>query len=128
MAHWSDHYVGQPFVLDEKDCAWWAEEILRRQFGRTVCLPTDRAGGHRGKARQIQEALSDYCHPTDTTAEGDAVIMVSRGALYHIGLYAEIGGRPWVVHAAQNAGQVVRTRLRDLEREGLVLEGIYRWK
>lgn len=127
-SHWSGRYIGQPYVADEMDCAAWVERILREELGRTVSLPTDRAAGHRGKSRQIQDSLADFGEPTSTPKEGDAVVMISRGQLRHLGLYLNIEGQGWVLHAMENAGQVVRHRLRDLQHNGLKIEGFYKWK
>ncbi|MCE5182349.1 MAG: NlpC/P60 family protein [Betaproteobacteria bacterium] len=127
MAHWSDKYVGRPYIEGEQDCAVLAEDVQREEFGRQISLPTERAAGLRGLSRQIESLKLDYAVPTDTPAEGDGVLMIGRGNLDHIGIYCVIGGTAYVLHAASNARQVVRHRLRDLPGQGLPVEGFYKW-
>lgn len=135
MAHWSDQYVGRPYIEDEFDCGELARRVQAEAFGRAIDLPTER--GYRGlsgvakiKAMHAQISLckDDYATPTDRPAEGDGVLLVSRGRVDHIGIYCLIGGEAWVLHAAAGADQVVRTRVRELALYGYAVEGFYRWK
>jgi len=128
MAHWSDRYVGQPYVPGENDCAELAARVQREVFGREIALPSERAFGLRGLTAQIDAARDDYGTRTDSPADGDAVLMRCRGKLSHIGVYCDLDGVGWVLHAVRNAGQVVRHRLRELPLQGLAVEGFYRWK
>lgn len=127
-SHWSDRYVGQPYVPDEKDCGYYAELVQREVFGHELRLPSERAYGLRGKSKQIESLKLDYGVPTHTPQDGDGVLMIGRGKLSHVGVYCLIEGVAWVLHAARNAGQVVRHRLRELPLQGLNVEGFYRWK
>ena len=127
MAHWTDAYVGQPYVKDQQDCAYWAERILRERFGRTIALPADRAQGLRPRSRQISAEKDRFTRPTTTPAEGDAVLMLMRGDLYHIGIYAKVNGEPQVLHADEGFGSVVLTRIRELAMHSIRLEGYYQW-
>lgn len=126
-AHWSERYLGLPYVEGANDCGEFAARVQREVFGRAVRLPTERAAGRRGQSRQIESLLDTYGVRTETPADGDAVLMKS-GSLWHIGVYCGIQGAPWVLHAMKNAGQVCRHRVRDLAKQGLALEGYYRWK
>lgn len=126
-AHWSDAYVGQPYVAGEHDCAALAVQVQREVFGREVLLPAERAHGLRGMSAQIESLKEDYAVRVETPAEGDAVLMVGRGHLDHIGLYCLIDGVPYVLHAMKKSGQVVRHRLRELLDQGLKVEAFYRW-
>lgn len=123
--HWSARYVGTSYAAG--DCAELAARVQREVFGREVRLPTERGHGLRDRTRQIEDLKADYAARTETPAEGDGVLMVSRGRIEHIGVYCEIDGMPYVLHAMRNAGQVVLHRLRDLAHQGLVVEGYYRW-
>lgn len=125
--HWTQQYIGMPYIEGEQDCGEFAARIQREVFRREVRLPTERAAGLRGKSRQIESLLDDYGLVTDAPVDGDAVLMKG-GSLWHIGVYALIGGIPYVLHAMKNAGQVVLHRLRDLENQGLKFEGFYKWK
>lgn len=123
--HWSDRYIGLPY--SEQDCAELAARVQREIFGRAIRLPSVRATSLRGLTRQIEALKDDYAQRTDRPVDGDAVLMVSRGRLEHIGVYCDIAGQAWVLHAMQNAGQVVRHPLRALAQQGLAIEGYYRW-
>lgn len=124
--HWSEQYVGLPYST--ADCAALAARIQREIFSREIFLPHDRAPGLRGMTTQIERLKGDYAIPTDAPIEGDAVLMMSRGKLEHIGTYCVIGNEPWVLHSMRNAGQTVLHRLRDLKTQGIRVEGYYRWK
>lgn len=130
MTHWSVRYVGRSYVEGTLDCAALAALVNREVFGREIALPAERSFGLRGLTRQIEALKDDYAAPTDTPREGDGVLMVSRGRLEHIGVYCLIDGQPWVLHAHRGAGQVVLSRLRDLDNQGLKLAdpGFYRWR
>ncbi|HFD81043.1 MAG TPA: hypothetical protein ENK05_11745 [Gammaproteobacteria bacterium] len=127
MAHWSEKYVGLPYVEGEMDCAGLAREVQRREFGRVIDLPSERAPGLRGLHRQIEALKTTYATPTGSPQDGDGVLMVSRGALDHIGIYCDIGGEPWVLHAMRGCAQVCLHRLRDLDGLNLTVEGFYQW-
>jgi len=124
-AHWSEPYVGLPY--HEADCAALAERVQRQVFRRDLSLPGDRACGLRGLSAQIASLKADYAVPVATPRDGDAVLMVARGRLQHIGVYCDIGGVPYVLHAVRNAGQTCLHRIADLGRFGLAIEGYYRW-
>ncbi len=126
-AHWSERYVGQPYVPGENDCAELAARVQREVFGREIRLPSERACGLRGLSAQIGAARDDYGAPTDAPEDGDAVLMTGRGRLSHVGVYCLIEDVPWVLHAMKRAGQVVRHRLRELPAQGLTVEGFYKW-
>lgn len=126
--HWSAQYVGLPYVPDEHDCAALAERVQREVFGRDVHLPKERADGLRGLTQQIEALKLDYAERTETPVDGDAVLMVGRGRLDHIGVYCLIGGQPYVLHAMRRVGSVCLHRIRELHELGLTVEGYYRWK
>lgn len=125
--HWSERYVGMPYVEGDADCAALAARVQREVFGRAIGLPADRAGTLRGLTRQIEDLRADYAERTDAPADGDGVLMIGRGRLDHIGLYCLIDGTPWVLHAMRNAGAVVLHRLSVIDEQGLRVEGFYRW-
>lgn len=125
-SHWAVAYVGLPYA--SADCAQLAERVQREQFGRELALPTERAVGLRELSRQIDDWRHRLAEPTRAPAEGDAVLMLARGRLMHIGIYCLIEGQPHVLHAMRNAGQACLHLLRDLPRQGLTVEGFYRWK
>lgn len=128
MAHWSEAYVGQPYVAGEHDCAVLAARVAREVFGRAVVLPEERDASRLGRVRQIAAGAGELAAPVETPAEGDAVLMICAGRPSHVGVFCRIGGHDYVLHAMKNAGMVVLHRLRDLDKQGLSVEGFYRWK
>ncbi len=127
MTHWAERYVGEPYIEGENDCAALAARVQFEVFGRRIGLPTERLSDHRGWSRQIEIHRADYAIPTDLPQDGDAVLMIGRGRLNHIGIYAHINGSGYVLHAMKSAGHVVLHRIRDLDRYGLQVEGFYKW-
>lgn len=125
MAHWSQKYVGIPY--SEADCAELAVRVQAEVFNRNIALPTERAEGLRQLSCQITELQEDFAAPTYSPADGDAVLMIGRGRINHIGIYCVIEGVPFVLHAMRNAGATCLHKLRDLKNVGLELEGFYQW-
>lgn len=128
MQHWCEQYVGQPYIEGQNDCAALAERVQRDVFGRDITLPQHRAAGVRGWSEQIAAGKDEIAECTDTPEEGDAVLMIGRGRLNHIGIYVRINGVPHVLHAMKDAGQVCLHRLRDLGGLSLSVEGFYKWR
>lgn len=127
MSHWSDEYVGEPYIPETGDCAALAERVAREVFGKVVGLPTSHASTYREQAKQIMELRDDYAERIDKPEDGCPVLFVGRGRLCHIGVVCMIANEIWVLHADQSAGMVVRQRLRDVTRIHFKLEGFYEW-
>ncbi len=124
--HWAERYVGLPY--SDYDCAALCVKVQRERFGKTIALPTERGAGLRGVSQQITDLQADFAERVDCPAEGDAVLMVGRGRLNHIGTLVFIRGSAHVLHALKNAGQAQLHRIHQLEAIGLSVEGYYRWK
>ena len=136
-AHWSDAYVGRPWVEGRFDCANMACAVQAEVFGRRLGIPTERdylglAGLAKLRAMrgQLRSLKDDYADRIDEAAaqEGDGVLLIGRGKPDHIGILCLIDGARWVLHAAAGPLQVVRTRWRELGLYGYAIEGCYRWK
>lgn len=127
MTHWSEKYVGTPYVPETGDCAALAERVALEVFGKRVDLPTEHATTYRAQARQIQEHKDAYARRIDRPVDGCPAIFIGRGQTCHIGVMCRINHQWWVLHASQSAGAVVRRRLTDVIRSGLELEGVYEW-
>lgn len=127
MAHWAEHYVGEPYIDGDNDCASFAERVQAEVFEREIDLPSDRAHGMRGQSRQLTDLKADYGVAVDQPMEGDAVLMIGRGRLNHVGVFCVIGGVPHVLHAMKSARQVCLHRIRDLQQQGLTVGGYYQW-
>ncbi len=129
--HWSDAYIGQPYISGERDCGNLAARVRLEVFGDASALQVaelQRAAGQLGKQRQVEQMLSAHGHRTEQPMEGDAVVMQNTAGRWHVGSYCLIDGEAWVLHNMKNAKQVVRHRLRELARVGLSVEGFYQWK
>lgn len=127
MAHWSDQYLGLPYVEFEMDCAALAAKVQKEVFGHEIKLPQSRPAGIRDQSNLIADLQADYATPTDNPEDGDGVLMVCRGISGHIGIYCKINGVPWVLHAMKNAGMVCRHKVRDLGKYNLRVDGVYKW-
>lgn len=127
MSHWSDEYVGEPYIPETGDCAALAERVAREVFGKVVGLPTSHAATYREQAKQIMELRDDYAERIDEPVDGCPVLFVGRGQLCHIGVMCWIAHEWYVLHADQSAGMVVRQRLRDVTRIHFKVDGFYEW-
>jgi cell wall-associated NlpC family hydrolase len=130
MSHWSENYIGTPYVHGAADCGRFVCRIHEEVFGRRA--PTEaeaaRAVSAFGRMAQIGDVLQDFARPIAVAEEGDIVLMYCRSRPSHVGVYCLVDGEPAVLHAMANAGHVVLHKLRDLPRVFLRVEGFYRWK
>ena len=127
MVHWSDKYIGRAYIAREYDCAVMCEHVAFDEFDRILNLPADRAMGVEASVHQLDGLLEDFGAPAETPAEGDAVLLFSRGRRRHIGIYCLIDGEPYVLHNLEKAG-VCRHLIRHLVNIGMGVEGYYQWK
>lgn len=127
MPHWSDKYIGQPYVPEVGDCAAFAERVAREVLGIDPKLPVSHEQSLRAQAEQITELKDIHAVRVDAPIDGQPVLFVARGRFFHIGVAALIGGETWVVHADQGAGAVVCQRLADMTRWAYRWEGWYKW-
>ncbi len=124
--HWTEAYIGLPYIEGDQDCAELVARVQREVFGRQVTVPRERADGPFGKSAQIAQGAVDLADRVDSPVEGDAVLMTVRG-LWHVGVWFE-SGEPWVLHAVRSAGAVVAHRMRDLPGLGIKVDGFYRMR
>ncbi|MBV6304945.1 hypothetical protein KVP10_08595 [Candidimonas humi] len=126
--HWSDRYVGHPYVAEMADCAVLAERVAHEVFGKVIGLPAGHAEGYIEQAKQIAELKDDYATRIDTPVDGCPALLIGRGQNCHIGVMCWLANEWWVLHANQAYGMVTRERLRTLTRLHFKVEGYYRWK
>ena len=133
-AHWSDKYLGRPYLRGEFDCADLVVEVARAEFGRAVALPR-HAEGVRARDRQIERLTGELGRRLDRAAgeaiqDGDIVLMKAAGRRlslgHHIGVAAVLPLAACVVHCLAGVG-VARHPLDCLAARQLTLTGIYRW-
>lgn len=128
--HWSESYIGQPYIKGEADCGRLVCRVRREVFKHHVPdeAEFERAASRLGRAAQMSDAVATFGARTERPVDGDAVLMICRGRPSHIGVFCLVEDEPSVLHAMENAKQVVRHALRDLPRVGLSVDGYYKWK
>ena len=133
-AHWSDKYLGRPYLRGEFDCADLVVEVARAEFGRVVALPS-HAEGVRARDEQIERLTGELGRRLDRAAgdvwdDGDIALMKSAGRRlslgHHIGVVAVLPLAVCVLHCQAGVG-VVRHPIDFLAARQLELTGIYRW-
>ena len=133
-AHWSDKYLGRPYLRGEFDCADLVVEVARAEFGRAVALPR-HAEGVRARDEQIERLTGELGRRLDGAAgeapqDGDIALMKAAGRRlslgHHIGVVAALPLAVCVLHCLAGVG-VVRHPIDFLGDRQLELTGIYRW-
>lgn len=128
MAHWSDRWLGTPWVADAYDCASLAQDVLRQQFGRTIDLP-GRSSSFRARDAQVAAGVSGSFRPAAPPREGDIVLMRLHGRRagigHHVGVWCEPDGEPHVLHLPAGIG-ACRHPLAGLSSRGWDVVGVYR--
>lgn len=125
--HWSDKYVGEPYIAGAGDCAALAQRVALDEFGIDAQVPLSHAVGIRDQAKQIMATKDDIAVKIQAAFDGCPAVFVSRGRACHVGVMCWIALDWWVLHADQTCGYVVRQRLRDMTRIHYALEGYYKW-
>lgn len=130
MSHWSEKYIGRPYVMGEADCAKLLSDVRREVFSLPVPSEVEvaRAESRLGRVGQMTDLVAEYGQKTEAPIEGDAVLMICAGRPSHIGVYCLICGIEYVLHAMENAGMVVLHKITDLNKFLLKVEGYYTWK
>lgn len=128
VRHWAENYVGMTYKPGDFDCADLAVVVQQEVFEHEIMLPSEHPQSMRAITDMIEDQTKDHAKRTDTPKEGDGVLMLVGKRLKHIGIYCEIKGTPYVLHAMRNAGQVTLHKLRDLPKHNLQVEGFYKWK
>lgn len=127
--HWSENYIGKPYILGDADCAALVCEVREQQFDGTVpeFVLAMRENTRLKRVEQLESLAREAVKPTNNPDEGDVVLMLCRGRPSHVGVFCVVDGEPSVLHAMENAKMVVRHKTRDLEKFGLKVEGYYKW-
>lgn len=130
MAHWSEKYIGLPYVRGDADCARLCSSVRKQQFNKPAPedIEVDRAESRLGRVGQMSDLVAEYGVKTDNPSEGDVVLMMCRARPSHIGIYCIVDGEECVLHAMESAKMVVLHKIRDLHRVFLSVEGFYKWK
>lgn len=122
-AHWSERYLGQPWVPGTHDC--WA--FFRRVQHEVYQVEMAEAGpafdphSTLSCARALQEGRAAGWLEVATPAEGDAVLMARGSVPTHVGVWAGNS----VLHCQRGSG-VVLQNLPSLRRHGWSTITFYR--
>jgi len=133
----AEAYVTRGLVYEAGvfDCGSLAVLVQRELFGRNIRLPgaSQRAKGRRGQARdiacqqlaaRIEAPVTGCCALFWQTTDAGAPPLNRH---WHVGTVFLHLGETWVLHASNEARGVTLRRLSDLTRQGMHLEGFYRW-
>lgn len=137
LKHWSEKYVGLLYQPGVFDCGVLCEQVQQAEFGRSVTAPKDRdyynipegdvVARFKAMSSQVSRVKDQYAQRTESPSDGDAVLLVTRGYMQHLGIYCLIQGEAYVLHASESAKQVVLHKLSHLVMKGLKVEGFYKW-
>lgn len=124
--HWSDRYLGEPYLEGKFDCADFAVRVQREIFGRTVVLPSDHGSGPFGRTAVLSANQDDYLREIVGPEDGCAILFKVVGRVQHMGVLCIIAGEMWVLHNQKGLG-VTRKRLREMASLGYEVMGFYAW-
>lgn len=125
--HWSDKYIGEPYIPEVADCAVLAVRVAKEVLGRDISIPVPHAATIRAQAAQIDELKDDYARHIETPKDGQPVLLIGRGRNCHIGVMCWLANEWFVLHASQTFQSITRERLRDITRLQYKVEGFYEW-
>lgn len=127
----AERLVGLPYVAGEFDCVDLAVHAQRELFGRFVAINVRHPLGARGQAAAILRHRQELTEPVVQASTGDVVLFTERddqGHLcYHVGTVLVEPDQLWVLHTREGASSVLQP-IKVCLRQGLQLEGFYRWK
>ena len=126
MDHWHEKYVGRKFKDREYDCGHLAIDVLNNEFGKDLEIVARTYNNMIERNGQLEAEVERKTIRVTQPEEGDVVLMSSRGSLVHIGVYFELNGTPYVIHAVSNVGSVIVTPIAELRMLALPVEGYYR--
>lgn len=124
--HWAESYVGIPY--SECDCAQLCVRVQHQRFKKLLDIPLIRPSGLHEISDMISNLQDDFATIVAVPEEGDAVLMIGRGRLNHIGIACYIKNQLYVLHAMRSAGMTVLHNIVVLNSIGIDVEGYYKWK
>jgi hypothetical protein len=122
QSHWTQAYVGLPYIMGVGECGHRAALVWRERFGFEV-----EAAPAFGDMEAAQKLIRAKLAGPDWSAvrqpaEGDAVIMWKGPRIAHVGVWVE-GGH--VLHCTRAQGMVL-TAEEDLPAQGFRVFGYFR--
>jgi len=125
MAHWTEKYVGKPYIKNEYDCTHLVLQVLQNEFGFTHELPTERVDSPFGLSALIDRYKEELAVKLDKPQEGAVVLLKCRGRINHIGIYTVINRVKYIIHNLKPTGCVCIHKLREMKKYGMEVEGFY---
>lgn len=122
---WWNKYIGEEYT-EENDCMALAVRVAKDVLGKEVESPPYKPNIW-SQAKAVGDFKDDVCKRTDTPKDGNPVLFLCRKRFYHIGVLVHTNNEQYVLHADQQAGFVLLTRLRDMAEKGYEFEGFYKW-
>lgn len=122
---WWDKYIGDEYT-EENDCMALAVRVAKEVLGKDVISPPYQPNIW-SQAKAVRDFKHDVCKRTEAAEDGNPVLFLCRKRFYHIGVSVQINDEQYILHASQQAGAVLLTRLRDMAEQGYEFEGFYQW-
>ena len=122
---WWNKYIGEEYT-EENDCMALAVRVAKDVLDKEVESPPYKPNIW-SQAKAVGDFKDDVCKRTDTAEDGNPVLFLCRKRFYHIGVLVHTNNEQYVLHADQQAGFVLLTRLRDMAEKGYEFEGFYKW-
>ena len=120
--HWTQAYLGLPYIMGVGECGHRAALVWREQFGFEV-EAAPAFGDMEAAQKLIKAQLSGpEWGPVQQPTEGDAVIMWKGSRIAHVGVWVEPG---LVLHCTRADGMVL-TPEQDLAGQGFRVFGYFR--
>lgn len=126
--HWTDDFVGKPYIPDQYDCVHLVVDVQKQVYGKDIEIPVEREEHVFLLSKQIDQHLETFYEQVEVPQEGDMVLMKCKGRLNHTGVYVVINGVAYVLHNLRSIMSVALHKVRELEKYGVVVDSYYRVK
>ena len=124
--HWSFQYLKYSFA--QLNCAELVELVLKEIFNKPYKLPQTMGSIYKD-SEQIKKRLVDYVDgESKVKKEGDLIIMSGSTRLCHVGILVIINKKNYVLHSMKKAGTVCLHKFEDINKYGLIINGVYSWQ
>ena len=122
VKHWTEKYIGRPWIQNIHDCTDLVLQVQRLEFGRIITEPRGARDSRKAALAAIRSKARRLL-AGDVPRDGDVVLM--RALDWHLGVWCDPAGRPSVLHCARTTGTVL-TPIDAVATAGMMVEGIYR--
>ena len=113
---WVNKYIGQKWT-QEHDCSYWFRRIQKEEFGREIPVIYNQPNSSCGFLRNAMKLVKnkqDYklgWKETEKPIDGDAALLAMRTVPHHIGIVCYINNILHILHATEELGVVISSRL-----------------